>query len=207
MHLLQAQNPSIATLKTQMKALALLDAIVCQEWEFRYFSFNAQWSEGEEMGSMRDGSGSHFFALFSDAGAALVGLDHRSLTYEAGAPKAWVFDGLPAEFEDNLKNEKAFLSSDATFCIWRLAADEKWSCGTPEGVDDGAAELLAILEGKPEQYVDFAKEYFEVSIDIDDVNAVFEGAVLTPGLIGRLRLNCDEDLDEELFHEDIAEIG
>ncbi len=91
MHSLQSQNPSIAVLKSRMKALAILDAVVCQEWEFRYFSFNAQWAEGEQMASMRDGSGSHYFAVFSDAGTALVGLDPNAATYEARKPKAWVF--------------------------------------------------------------------------------------------------------------------
>jgi hypothetical protein len=35
----------------------MLDAIVCPEWEHRYYSFNANWAADEVMGSMRDGSG------------------------------------------------------------------------------------------------------------------------------------------------------
>ena len=70
--------PSIANLRRRSQALAMLDAIVCPDWEGRYYSYNAGWSEGEEMGSMRNGSGDDWFILFSDCGAAIKGLDHET---------------------------------------------------------------------------------------------------------------------------------
>jgi len=48
--------------------MAMLDAILMPEWEYRYYSFNAQRGEGEMMGSMRDGAGDEFFALFNGHG-------------------------------------------------------------------------------------------------------------------------------------------
>lgn len=36
-----ATLPDIATLRQRAKALAMLDAIVSPEWEYRYFSYNA----------------------------------------------------------------------------------------------------------------------------------------------------------------------
>ena len=49
--------PNIESLRRQMQTLALLDAILEREWEYRYFSFNCRWSNTEQMGSMRNGSG------------------------------------------------------------------------------------------------------------------------------------------------------
>ncbi len=46
----------IEQLRKKMKSLALLDAIIEQEWEYRYSSYNSNWSDTEEMGSLRDGS-------------------------------------------------------------------------------------------------------------------------------------------------------
>lgn len=60
--------PDIESLRRRSQALAMLDAIVCPEWEGRYYSFNASWGETEAMGSMRNGSGDDWFILFSPLG-------------------------------------------------------------------------------------------------------------------------------------------
>jgi len=51
----------IEQLRKKMKSLALLDAIIEQEWQYRYFSYNSNWSDSEEMGSLRDGCGGEWF--------------------------------------------------------------------------------------------------------------------------------------------------
>ncbi len=48
---------TIERLRKLSQALATLDAILCPEWQYRYYSFNAQWDVGEMMASMRNGSG------------------------------------------------------------------------------------------------------------------------------------------------------
>jgi hypothetical protein len=35
----------------------MIEAVVCPEWQYRYYSFNAGWAPGEEMASMRNGMG------------------------------------------------------------------------------------------------------------------------------------------------------
>jgi hypothetical protein len=52
--------------------MAMLDAILCPEWRFRWYSFNARWAEGERMGSMRNGHGDSFFAPFDGHGCFLA---------------------------------------------------------------------------------------------------------------------------------------
>jgi hypothetical protein len=57
------------------KALAMLDAILSPEWEYRYYSCNGKWAPGETMASMRNGSGDGYFILFNGHGAAIKGFD------------------------------------------------------------------------------------------------------------------------------------
>jgi hypothetical protein len=47
--------PSISELRRLTQSLAMLDAIICPEWNSRYYSFNCNWSAGEAMASMRKG--------------------------------------------------------------------------------------------------------------------------------------------------------
>jgi len=97
----------------------MLDAILSPEWEYRSHSFNSKWAPGEEMASMRDGSGDGYFILFTEAGAILTGFSHESQVWqgllEQGRPPS-IFDGIPDEFESFL-TEPAFSIDDSTFCL------------------------------------------------------------------------------------------
>lgn len=57
--------PNKNSLQNICKAISVLDAIICQEWEYRYYSYNSQWGEGEEYCEMRDGSGDLMNIFFS----------------------------------------------------------------------------------------------------------------------------------------------
>jgi len=107
----------------------MLDAILCPEWQFRYYSFNAGWAPGEQMGSMRNGSGDELFAHFGAAGCWLKGFAHENplSPYRENPKRVWpgVLDNVPGEFAGCLR-EPAFSVEDVTFCIWR-----RYSQGTP----------------------------------------------------------------------------
>ena len=160
------------------------------------------------MASMRNGSGDHWFALQCAAGTALHGLSHEAPTFRPGEPQQWVFDGLPAQFHENLLQEPAFDTANSTFCIWRLASDSSWQCGAPgpaqaESAEDGSAELLSILAGDPQQYVDFASDTYEADVALADVEAIYRHVPLTSGLATRL----NKDIDHEALQVELAEIG
>jgi hypothetical protein len=70
--------PDIDALRRLSQSLAMLDAIISPQWEFRYYSFNSTWGSGEMMASMRNGSGDDYFLLFNAAGAILKGFAHES---------------------------------------------------------------------------------------------------------------------------------
>ncbi|WP_164462931.1 hypothetical protein [Burkholderia lata] len=80
--------PDIAGLMRLTQSLAILDAVLSQEWEYRYYSFNHAWADGEKMASMRNGSGDQWFAIFSAAGAALHGVLREAPMYRPGPPPA-----------------------------------------------------------------------------------------------------------------------
>jgi len=53
--------PDVTRLKRLLQSMAMLDAILMPEWEYRHYSFNAHWGEDDMMGSMRDGAVDEFF--------------------------------------------------------------------------------------------------------------------------------------------------
>ncbi len=202
-----SELPDIHGFVRLTSGLAMLDAILSPDWEYRYYSFNSHWGTDEKMASMRNGSGDHWFALIAPYGVALHGLSHEAPTFQPGSPGDKIFGDLPTEFHASFLNEPAFDTENSTFCIWRRAADRLWSCGVTQwaaGDDpDGSRDLLAILEGKPEQYVEFAADYFEREIRIADVSAVYQHQPLSTKLVHRL----NPEASVESLSSDIKEIG
>ncbi len=64
-----AALPDIEGLRKLTQSLAMLDAIMSPEWEYRYYSFNSKWDDGEMMASMRNGSGDEYFILVCSLGS------------------------------------------------------------------------------------------------------------------------------------------
>ena len=60
--------PNQNKLQTICKAISVLDAILSQEWQFRYYSYNKNWSDSEEFFEMRNGSGDQMLILFNQNG-------------------------------------------------------------------------------------------------------------------------------------------
>jgi len=198
--------PDVTRLKRLLQSLAMLDAILMPEWEYRYYSFNAHWGEGEMMGSMRNGSGDEFFALFNGHGTFLKGFAHASPAAAAKIPSELFYGDLPQQFEQ-CRREPAFVTDDVTFCIWRLIEQPTWSCGKvdlPSSDDaDGSACLLSILDGNPDTYRLWASGYFECDVPKAAIEAVYQHRPLLDELV--LALNPRQSM--KLLGQDIAEIG
>lgn len=203
-----ATIPDVESLKKLCQSLALLDAIMSPEWEYRYYSFNSKWAEGEMMASMRNGSGDEYFILFTSQGAIMKGFAHESVMspWSIASEKVWpgVLDQVPAEFEEFL-TEPAFSMAETTFCIWRRNGDPSWRTGEIEYPDandpDGSEDLLFILDGDPATYQEFAEQYYERSIDLGVVKNVYEQHALTPQMVEKLNPevsleNVASDLEE-----------
>lgn len=204
--------PDVDSLKRLLQSLATLDAILCPDWEFRYYSFNAHWAENQMMGSMRNGCGDSFLVAFNGAGCFLKGFAHESpmSPYKKEPPKCWpgLLKDVPEEF-DEFRGEPAFSMNEITFCIWRSYGESNWMCGKikfPKHPDpDGSEQLLSILDGKPETYANWAESYFEPEqpLKLTSVGKIYAHAPLTKALAKSLNPDCDF----EQLSEDLEEIG
>jgi hypothetical protein len=202
--------PEIEPLRRLCQSLAMLDAIMSPEWEYRYYSFNSKWASGEMMASMSNGSGDEYHILFTSVGAIIKGFAHESSmshwTSESEKPWPGVLDEVPPEFQDFLC-EPAFSIKDVTFCVWRKHADAFWQIGTvdypTEADPDGSEELLSILDGDPSKYVTFAHEYYEREISPLAVEQIYRHRLLQADVVSAL--NADVSIEE--LQGDVEQVG
>lgn len=199
-HDLIKQFPDAATLRDRSRALAMLDAIVSPEWEYRYYSFDPRWSPGEGMASMRDGNGNDYAVVFSPAGAYVQACDHESpvSAYRTSPPTLWpgLFDSVPEVFLKQVQ-EPAFADHNglprATVCLWRQSTDAEWHCGDVRVPDqdmddaDGAQWLLGILcDGTGEEYRAHAEEVHELRVDRAAVDHIYALRPLTQAIVSAI---------------------
>lgn len=188
----------------------MLEAVLMPDWELRYYSYNATWADGEEMASMRDGSGDDYFILFGAAGAVIKGRAAATpmgrFATEHGRPWPGVLDDLPREFE-GFRLEPAFDVPSASFCIWNLREEAVWRVGSidfPPGSDpDGSERLLKVLDGNPQTYHGWAEAYYERSISLEAVRRIYLVERLSDDLVRLL----DPTVDLDRLIGDAAEIG
>lgn len=201
--------PTIETLKKLTQSLAMLDAIIMPEWDYRYYSFNCKWAEGEQMASMRNGQGDRWFCAFGLPGAFIKGFDHESemSPWNMETPKVWpgVLDSVPEDFKA-FDTEPAFSMDVTTFCTWRGVRDAQWNTGKisyPDGDDpDSSAGMLSILDGNPNTYKEWAQDYYESPISLSAVQQIYGRSPLTRGLVQELNATTDS----ESVSADAAEI-
>lgn len=188
--------PTIETLKKLTKSLAMLDAIIMREWDYRYYSFKSKWAEGEQMASMRNGQGDGWYCGFGLPGVFLKGFDHESemSPWSMEISKVWpgVLDAVPDVFK-SFATEPAFSMEDTTFCIWRGIQDAQWNAGKisfPAGDDpDGSEWMLSILDGNPNTYKSWAEDYYECPVSLPAVQQIYQHAPLTEELVQELNAN------------------
>ncbi|MFD6354124.1 hypothetical protein [Nocardia tengchongensis] len=190
--------PEIQVLRDRCRAMAMLDAILSPDWESRCYSFDSKWGEGEEVASMRTGSGDDWFIVFSGAGVYGRGFDHEA----PNAPQ--VLHAVPAVFEMHV-GEPAFADHDgsprATLCFWREATDTEWGVAVADHGGHGLFELL--IEGTPQAYQRWAEDYYETAVGLAEVEHVYALRPLTPAVVARL----NPELEPADLEGDIDEIG
>jgi hypothetical protein len=182
--------PDIGSLRRRSQALAMLDAIVCPEWEGRYYSFNAGWGQDEAMGSMRNGSGDDWFILFGAFGAVIKGLAHETSIAGDKVIASEVQRQVPKTFASFLA-EPAFGMDRLSYCYWRALGDPSWQKVVhPDPVlsqsNDGSAEYLAPLFEPAKAYEEFAKWYYELDLPIAVIESIYRHAPLTKDLVDSL---------------------
>ena len=192
--------PSAARLRQLCVANAVLDAILMPDWVYRYFSFDAQWSPGEAVGSLRTGSGDHHYVLFCGAGVLIKGLEVGSVLNTPRCPDAedWRTAAVPTGLRAAL-SEPAFEMDWISYCLWSAPTGAPWRSGTPAAPDALDAPLghLHLLVDAPAAYAQWATAYYERPVSLEAVRLVQEHTPLTPQLI--------QELNPEVTLEDLAE--
>ncbi len=180
--------PGVDDLRQLCQALATLDAILCPEWEYRYFSFNASWAPGEMLSSMRNGEGDDWLILFGRHGAIMKGFVLDS-EMSKDCPWPGVIDTVPEDFVDFV-SETAFAIDKTTFCLWNHNAEPGWRMGSvdlPSSDDpDGSGKLLGFLDGDSETYRKWGEEYFGKRLNPRAIEQVYRHDRLTEFLVRSL---------------------
>ena len=195
--------PSKNSLQNICKAISVLDAIICQEWEYRYYSYNSKWGEGEEFFEMRDGSGDLMNILFLEKNCVINGFAHEFQKNQ----KSDLTTNLPEMYNDFIFGEPV-ASLGTTFCLWTNET-ENWEVGLIKDYNDNSEELLAIFDGNPQTYIDWASDYFEdsykeIGIPLNTVTEIYQGKILTKEMVLSL---VEEIEDWKLLEEDLKEIN
>ena len=191
--------PNPIELKKICKSISALEAIICPEWEFRYYSYQKDWSETEEFCEMGNGQGDQMLITFSKNGTCINGFAHESemngwknipikekksfLNKMFGSktePKtelvqqitAGIIDELPEEFNEFIFGEPV-KSIGTTFCIWQTKTESNWKIGKvnlpKDEYKDGSSDLLELLDGKPLTYKNWAEEYYEENFEENEL--------------------------------------
>jgi hypothetical protein len=195
--------PDSNELQKACKAMAVLDAILCQDWVYRYHSYNSDWSRDEEFFEMRNGEGDQMLILFKKEGTVINGYFSEA---EQG-DKMQLTHRLPELFNEFIFGEPVN-SAGTTFCVWKTGGQD-WATGISAESDDHSEELLNPLDGKPETYVEWATDYFrghykEEGISLDIVTRIYNQEPLNREMVLTL---VDQLEDWGQLAEDLSEIS
>lgn len=185
------------------KAASVLDAILSQEWQYRYYSYNSKWSDSEEFCEIRNGHGDHVLILFNSAGCVINGMTHEYYPKD----KSKLTKGLPKVYDEFIFGEPVH-TIGTTFCLW-TAEDGRWQIGEVADFDDGSEERLRIFDGNPQTYINWAIDYYEDDFIVNENSArivydIYQGKELTKEMVLSIsnKVNDWEQLKNDLIEID-----
>ena len=226
--------PDMEDLRRICKGIAALEIVMCREQKFRYYFYDPDWSDKEEVfklingcGSVRSGCNSNMIILFCPDGCVINGFDNQSYDSEItwtcnddgeiqfyksvdkekknALKMEEIKQGLPDVFHEFMYG-KTVKNMKPTVCIWKTK-DGKWRRSNMVGIHkDGSAEMLDILDKNPKKYVDFCQWYYQVDIPIDIVKKVYNGEPFTLAMIEKLNSKIEEK-EIELIKNELNKMG
>jgi hypothetical protein len=177
-----------------LKSIALLEAIVCPEWEYRYYSYNSKWGDGEEMASMRNGSGDEWFLWLKNDLAAIKALNH-----EFGILKdiETIKNQFPSSYKEFIA-EPAFSINESS-SLWYLNSNEWVKFDVNE---EETNKLLSVFNWGPSEYKEWAEDYYEEEFSLEAIENIISGKLTEKDIHS---LNSELTLKD--VEEEINEIG
>lgn len=157
-------------LQRAWQCAAICDALIISEDWLRTFCYMPNWVDGIAMAKYDNGAGDNVVAFFSlDGKTVIKGFDHESKVSPHAREEygVWpgLYDGLPSDLLGLLSDEAAEYQ-DVTFCCWSVDG-KSWKTGSavPDDIDDGSAWLLRMIQMNAEQFIKWAKSYYEKDFD------------------------------------------
>ncbi|WP_405170347.1 hypothetical protein MHI12_22145 [Paenibacillus sp. FSL H8-0280] len=189
-------------LRKRMRILAALDIIFSEEEWLRVHHYEDKLQPGVAWGNINNGAGDHLHVLFTNSGTLIKGFDHESPLSPHAREDGEIYPGMYDEVPDALMtvlrdHEETLDMEDVTFCLWQEGNDLSWKVGnwiqlamTEEDEVDargGAEFLLGYLEKNMEDYVDWAKGYYDLQdLPLEAVAEIYEEKPVTASLIKQL---------------------
>ncbi|MEV4762157.1 hypothetical protein AB0J89_05930 [Micromonospora chokoriensis] len=217
-HDVAARLPDIERLRQRCKALAVLERVI--DGGDPYYAYTSTWGT-DEAALMSNGSGDEWAVVFTPDGAFIRLFDHESTMspYRHPDHELWpgLVDGVPEILRPQL-TEPAFCDEAgqfiATAVLWRLPGDERWHAGDgvafppPSGPygdtgPDGAGMLDILLDDIVDRFVEFAVDYYEMTVD----RAAVEHVVAHRPLTDTVTKALNPQLTVADLREDVAAIG
>jgi hypothetical protein len=205
-----------------LMAYAKIDCIMISEpdeW-LRSYRYDKKWVEDGHFIEINNGSGDHFYVLFSQDGCIIKGFDHESeLSPYGDLPKHLIhpnnyYKDTPERLL-SLLDDPALEKDMLTFCAWQAPGDQQWRYGKiefPESEyndstvaewNDGIDAFLAYacdLEGYQqwfeENYEGWYKAEPDIELDRVVLQDIFDGKPITAEMIKCL--NPERDVDAVL---------
>ena len=189
--------PDKIDLQRICKAISVMDAIISQEWQFRYYSYISNWDAKEECLQMRNGSGDEMHILFLEIGCAINGFCHELEEKD----KTKITSSLPHIFDDFIFGEPV-KSIETTFCLWTEDL-KNWQVGELDNYDDNSENMLHIFDGNPKTYCDWAEDYYELEVSVEIATKIYKGETITREDVLSIAQNVE---DWEQLEADLNEI-
>ena len=185
------------------QSISVIDAILSQDWEYRYYSYNKNWDINEEFFEMRNGHGDQMQILFLKNSSIINVFSQEKGTQN----KDNLAKDLPSQYKDFMFGEP-INSIGTSYCFWS-DEDGNWQTNQDEDLDDYSLEMLQVFDAKPTTYLDWATDYYdgnfvETGIPLNSVEKIYKHETLTKDLV----LSIVEELEDwEQLHDDLDEIG
>ncbi len=184
-----------ADLKKYLKAMAVLDVVMEPKEQAWLRRINVSDLGKANAFVIDNGSGDDLVVVFTENGALIKGFDHES-EYNQFAADEWdnaffeyTFSGLPEEFAELLDEDGR---DNTTFCMWCMDDSDMWIQNEQEINDEdedddgGKSYLLMYIRKTPEDWCDWAKDYYETEIAPDVVKKAYNGEPLTEEDVAKL---------------------
>lgn len=205
--------PHPIELRNLMISLTVLDAILSgknQNNRLWYYNFEPNWKSKQALASMWDGMGGDFSIIFAPYGVVIKGFDNKSAmtsyitAFKRGQkPQAWpgIYDNMPLHLRKLIDDLQP---NDVSYCLWWDIASPEWKRGNIDFVDckdpDGSEKHLAIFDGHPLTFQNFARVYYEQVVPLELISLIYRHRPISNETITALSPKVDVSQMQSLIH-------